>query len=196
MIKFIGLIVLSGYNILVSKVKVKPLYNLLNQNPAKFGIVHEDLIINQSIVLHFRRYSCKQFIRVKPIRFFPHPWVIASATGLPYQVEIYEGGAGDQSNDRLEERVVMNVLQICSNPQMHSIFFDDFFSSYQLLCDLTVQGFRATGTMRDNRIMKCSVKEINVKKEEERGSLGYQSYGDIEIMRCNDNSVVTLEINA
>ena len=41
--------------------------------------------------------------------------------------------------------VVKNALQICSNSQMHSLFLDNFFSSYQLLCDITIQGFRNTG---------------------------------------------------
>ena len=49
--------------------KVAPLYNLLNVKLQSFGVVHEDLSIDESVVPYFGRHSCKQFIRAKPIRF-------------------------------------------------------------------------------------------------------------------------------
>lgn len=53
---------------------------------------------------------------------------------------------------------------------MHSIFFDNSFSSYQLLHDLTIQGFRAIWTMRNYRIIKC-VKETDLIKNEKKALL-------------------------
>ena len=78
---------------------------------------------------------------------------------------------------------------------MHSISFDNSFSSYQLLHDLTIQGFRAIWTMRNYRIIKC-VKENDLIKKEKKGSFDYQSCGFIEIATWNDNLVITLEIYA
>ena len=49
--------------------KVEPLYNLLNKKVQQFGIAHEDLSIDESIVPYYGRHSCKKFVRAKPIRF-------------------------------------------------------------------------------------------------------------------------------
>ena len=45
------------------KSKVKPLYDLLNSVMVKFGILHENLSIDKSMVPYFGRHSCRQFIR-------------------------------------------------------------------------------------------------------------------------------------
>ena len=47
--------------------KVAPLYDLLNEKLQSFGVVHEDLSTDESMVSYFGRHSCKQFIWAKPI---------------------------------------------------------------------------------------------------------------------------------
>ena len=49
--------------------------------------------------------------------------------------------------------------------------------------------------MRNDRIMNFSIKAINAMKSEERGSFDNASCGDIEVVRWNDNSAVTLGSN-
>ena len=73
------------------KAEVLPLYTILNEAFKKFRILHQNLFVDESMVPHFNRHSCKQFIRDKPIRFGFKLWVISSSTGLPYHVSIYEG---------------------------------------------------------------------------------------------------------
>ena len=176
--------------------KVKPLYDILNEKLRRFGVVHEDLSIDESMVPYYGRHSCKQFIRGKPIRFGYKLWVLASSTGLPYHVEIYEGKSPNAEDVPLGERVVKTALKTCDNPVNHSVFFDNFFSSYKLLVDLDVKGFRATGTMRNNRIGKCPLADVSDMKKRERGSYDFRSASNLEIVRWNDNSVVTIGSNA
>ena len=45
--------------------------------------------IDELMVPYYGRHSCKQFTRAKPIRFGYKLWVLASATGVPYKIEIY-----------------------------------------------------------------------------------------------------------
>ena len=71
--------------------KVEPLYQLLNEKFQRYGIFHENLSINESMVPYFGRHSCKQFIRGKPIRFDYKIWMLASNTGVPYHVAVYQG---------------------------------------------------------------------------------------------------------
>ena len=176
--------------------KVEPLYDLLNKKIQQFGIVHEDLSIDESMVPYYGRHSCKQFIRAKPIRFGYKLWVLAGATGLPYKIEIYQGKSTGDTDEPLGTRVVKKALEICENPKDHSVFFDNFFSSYQLITDLGIKGFRATDTMRNDRIMKCPLIDVKVMKKKERGSFDFRCDEKVEIVRWNDNSVVTIGSNA
>ena len=177
--------------------KVKPLYDLLDKIFSKFGVFHESLSVDESMVPYYGRHSCKQFIKAKPIRFGFKLWVLASSTGLPYHVHIYEGKPAEKSEETLGSRVVKRALATCENPKVHSVFFDIFFSSYKLLVDLNEKGFRATGTMRNDRIEGCPLSPVNDMKKSERGHHNHRSSTDnIEIVRWNDNSVVTVGSNA
>ena len=176
--------------------QVEPIYDLLNKKIQQFGIVHEDLSIDESMVPYYGRHSCKQFIRAKPIRFGYKLWVLASATGLPYKIEIYQGKSTGDADEPLGTRVVTKALEICENPKDHSVFFDNFFSSYQLITDLGTKGFRATGTMRSDRIMKYPLIDVKVMKKKERGSFDFRCDEKAGIVRWNDNSVVTIGSNA
>ena len=48
-----------------------------------------------------------------------------------------------------------NVLDVCERRSNNSVYFDNIFSSNQLLLDLDKKGFLTTGTMRNDHVMKC-----------------------------------------
>ena len=98
-------------------------------------------------------------------------WVLASATGLPYKIKIYQGKSTGDTDEPLGTCVVKKALEICENPKDHSVFFNNFFSSYQLITDLGTKGFRATGTMRNDRIMKCPPIGCQSNEDERKGIL-------------------------
>ena len=141
--------------------KVEALYDLLNKKIQQFGIAHEDLSIDELMVPHYGRHSCKQFIRAKPICFKYKLWVLSSATGVPYKIEIYQGRTNQGSDKLLRARVVKNPLEICKNPKDHNVYFDNFFSSHLLICDLATKGFKPTPTMGNDRVMKYPLVDVN-----------------------------------
>ena len=146
---------------------------------------------------HHAYNGCKQFIRSKPIRFGFKAWVLASSTGMPYYVDIYEGKKDyGTKNDPLGVKVVRSALNICQKPKNHHVFFDNFFTSYTLVKDLKEKGFRATGTVRADRIAKCPLNDFNTMKKSARGTYDYRSDGDVVVVRWNDNAVVTICSNA
>ena len=65
-----------------------------------------------------------------------------------------------------------------------------------MLSNLDKNGFRATGTIRKDRMMKWPLIDMKQMKRKERESYDYRSDGKIEIVRWNDNSIVTLGSNA
>lgn len=51
----------------------------------------------------------------------------------------------------LGSKVVINLLECVEVPNDQVIYFDNFFTNRDLLIHLKHLGFRATGTMRENR---------------------------------------------
>ena len=96
----------------------------------------------------------------------------------------------------LRTRVVKNALENCKNPKDHSVYFDNFFSSYSLIYDLATKGFISAGTMRNDRKMKCPLVDVKKMKKRDRGSYDFRSDSNGEIVRWNDNSVVAIGSNA
>ena len=160
----------------------------------QFGVQHEHLSIDESMVPYFGRHSCKQFIRGKPIRFGYKLWCICSSSGMPYKVVIYEGKTGNCEGP-LGTRVVLDLVSICEDPKRHHIYMDNFFSSYNLFMKLKELHFRATGTIKENRLNGCTIINKITMKKKERGTFDYRSQGSLEVVCWNDNAVVTLISN-
>ena len=53
------------------------------------------------------------------------------------------------------------MLDVVKEPQSYSVFdwfvFDNLFTGYELLIHLPELGYQATGTVRENRLKKCSL---------------------------------------
>ena len=93
--------------------------------------------------------------------------------------------------------VVLGLLDQISVPPYagHKIYFDNYFTSYQLMSHLRHLGYNAVATVRENRCGKCPVKSVNSIKKEPRGSYDYRSSDDVLVIRWNDNAVVTIAAN-
>ena len=53
--------------------------------------------------------------------------MLATATGMPYNVSIYEGKTEKSNDDPLGTRVVKSALEVCKELEKHHVFFDNFF---------------------------------------------------------------------
>ena len=59
------------------------LYDILITKLIQFGVLHQELFIDESILPYFVRHSCKKFIREKPINFGYKIWTICSSSVMP-----------------------------------------------------------------------------------------------------------------
>lgn len=181
--------------------KVRPLFNLLNEKFAQFGVFSKCLSIDEQMVPYFGRHSAKMYIRGKPVRFGFKLWCLASSNGYLYAFIPYAGASAANDGLGLGERVVLNLLEVVERPSEHLVFFDNFFSSYKLMCKLVDQGFKATGTVRANRVGGADAILGSVKSFSRlpKGAYTYAKtkHGDatITLSRWKDNSVVTLISN-
>ena len=74
-------------------------------------------------------------------------------------------------------------------------YLTTFFTSYELLAELSDKGVRACGTVRENRTNKCPLPSNAVMKKAERGSFDFRSDGKVLCVKWNDNSPVTVASN-
>lgn len=98
------------------------------------------------------------------MRFGFKDWMLCSSSGYFYNYDTYCGA--NQHDDGksvdslpLGSKVVLELLQYVEQPSDHVVFFDNFFSSYDLLKTLREMNIRATGTVRVNRT-KCPLSSI------------------------------------
>ncbi|XP_047120567.1 piggyBac transposable element-derived protein 2-like [Schistocerca piceifrons] len=89
------------------------------------------------------------------------------------------------------------MLDCIEKPENHCVYFDNFFTSSDLLIHLRNLGFRATGTVRENRDSDCPLLSSNELKKTVRGNYNYQfdKNGEVLFVRWHDNRCVTIDTN-
>lgn len=148
--------------------KLRPFFKRINQKYLQFGIFAHHLSIDEEMVPYFGRHSSKMFIKGKPVRFGFKLWCLCSSDGYLFQFIPYGGAEtnSDRQNMPLGTSVVLKLLSVVPKPEMHKIYFDNFFSSYGLFKILKEKGFFASGTVRENRLAGCLLDDSkNMKKK-------------------------------
>ena len=80
--------------------------------------------------------------------------MICSDDGYLYKVIPYQGKSESNHEEPLGSRVVRELLHIISDDvNYHDVYFDNSFTSPQLLEDLRTQGITGKGTLRANRLL-------------------------------------------
>lgn len=92
--------------------------------------------------------------------------------------------------------VVNKMLTAVTEVDNHVVFFDNYFTSYQLMSELSGRNIRVCGTVRENRTNHCRpLKPKKVIEKEDRGSFDYRSDGKVLCVKWNDNRAVTVASN-
>jgi hypothetical protein len=179
--------------------KLRPLANILNKNFREWGIFHKDLSIDEAMVKYFGHHSAKQFIRGKPVRFGFKDWMLCSSTGYCYAFETYCGKNNERRNESLGlgGNVVTSLLQHLENPNDHIVYFDNFFTTIDLMNRLKAKGIRATGTIRENRQKNCPLQASKIMDKNERGSCDHRfdTNNELLVVKWKDNSVCSMATN-
>lgn len=142
--------------------RVRKLLDIFQKNTTKYGWFATALSIDEMMVKFFGKLSIKQFIPMKPIRFGIKLWAVCGPDGFVFYFDIYcgknsQGGTG-MDNIPLGSRVVLQMCRPLLNAtaprklQKYHIYFDNLFSSPDLLIHLKRIGLRATGVVRNDRV--------------------------------------------
>ncbi|KRZ51634.1 PiggyBac transposable element-derived protein 2 [Trichinella nativa] len=135
--------------------KVTPLYKLLNSSLVKHGMFHEKLSVDSTIL-----------------------WSPCGKNVFKRQTN--SGKEIHASKVPLSTRVISNMVDIIqenSNTTRHTLYFDNFFNSYDLLVMLSELKMRAIGTIRSNGVDAVMLPDKDLMKQN-RSAFGFRNRTD------------------
>jgi len=101
----------NNLNIEDKVAKVRPLFDILNKSFLARFRPEAHLSIDESMVPYFGHHGCKQYIRVKPIRFGYKIWYLNTTLGYLVQFQPYQGkGSVTHSEFGLGGSVVLELI--------------------------------------------------------------------------------------
>lgn len=176
--------------------KVRPLFDHLN-NKFKLLEKPKKLSIDESMVPYYGHHPCKQYIRCKPVRFGFKLWCITTADGYLLHAEPYCGRATMLKETGLGQGadVVLGLVEASEVGPGHELFFDNLFTSVDLLDVLDARGIGATGTLRENRRSGAPLPSRRDMDKTSRGTVAEAHCGHITLVTWKDNKSVTLASN-
>lgn len=121
---------------------------------------------------------------MKPIKRGYKIWVRANETGFISEFEIYTGKV-ESVETSLSKRVVINLTKNIQG-KYHRVFFDNFFSSLELMEDLFKNKIYACGTVRGNR-KGLPTHQMNDKVMNRGESEGRVSTTNVSWIKWKDN---------
>lgn len=182
--------------------KVRPLFRHLTKKFIEHFQPVKSLSHDEAMVEYYGKHGCKQCIRMKPIRFGYKAWCLNTDDGYLVTFDLYQGCTyeGNELNEKVFGKCAATVLKnIDSLPEdkrslPYNIYFDNLFTSFELLKELKDRNYGATGTIRANRCKHCPLKSVDVMKRQKRGTAEFASDKVNKIMVCRwmDNAVVSV----
>lgn len=173
--------------------KIRPLLNKLSEtfkrcwNPSKFQSIDE------SIIKFKGRSSIRQYMPMKPIKRGYKTWTRANESGYVCEFQVYTGKVENKTEKALGSRVVKDLTRELVGGN-HHVYFDNYFTSVDLVTSLKEEHIFACGTVRTNRA--DLPKEQKREKDVARGEFEYRlSYKGISWLKWKDNRVVSLLSN-
>ena len=144
--------------------KVRPLIDYLSTKFASLYNPSQEIAVDEAMIKFQGRSSLKQYMPKKPIKRGIKVWVLGdSNNGYFSRFEVYSG-KGEERVVGLGAHVEKNLTKELKN-RNHHVFFDNFFTSYQLLVDLKKDGLYGCGTARkDRKEFPTSLKNPGLKK--------------------------------
>lgn len=179
--------------------KLRPLLDHLSDRYNELNVLEEHLSVDESMIPYYGGHFAKQFIKGKPIRFGYKNWALCSSSGYMYCFDVYMGKDNDKEKTSLGigGMTVLDLLTRTNIPSNagYKVYFDNYFTSFDLLMHLTSIGICATGTIRENRTKNCPLPRKEDFNKLERGSVKTLASDKCVAIRYKDNSVLTVASN-
>lgn len=129
--------------------KVRPLIDSLSKTFLLHYNPNKNQSIDESMIRFKGRNSIQQYMPMKPIKRGYKVWIRTDQSGYICEFQIYTGKT-ESAESSLGKRVVQDLTHNIRN-KYHCVYFDNFFTSLELLEELLQDGIYGCGTVRSNR---------------------------------------------
>ena len=130
--------------------KFRPLITHLSNKFATLYEPSKEVAVDEAMIKFQGRSSLKQYMPKKPTKRGIRVWVLGDSTnGYFSRFDVYTG-KGEGRVEGLGAHVVKKLTDDLKHNN-HHVFFDNYFTSYQLLEDLEKDGVYGCGTARKDR---------------------------------------------
>lgn len=186
--------------------KVRPLVDKIRSSCRKFDI-DTQFSVDETMVPYKGTFAgnLRQYIKSKPHKWGYKLFVRAGVSGIIYDFAPYQGSSTfDEFSDSLSNeekefgvgaKVVIALCKSIPNPYHTAVFFDNYFSSLDLLLYLKNElGIFSLGTFRSNRVGGCPMEADKILAKRDRGSYIFRSDQDkgVIIVKWLDNKCVLI----
>ena len=167
-------------------------------------IPEESHCVDEQIIPAKTKYSkIRQYNPKKPTKWGFKNIVRAGRSGFMYDFCIYVGknSSTDVPEDAKDlQKCAQAVAKVCStlpHHANHKLYFDNWFTTLDLVLYLKKQGIMSCGTIRANRLHGCPLQSNKELKKSGRGSLDYRSdlNTGVIIAKWQDNNAVYIASN-
>ena len=185
--------------------KLRPLIAHLQKKFMLHFIPSQNISHDEAMIEYFGKHSCKQAIRMKPIRFGYKVWCQNTKPGYLLAFDVYQGKTyrGNSSYEDTYGKCAATLLHLIDQYSDHTkslpftFYCDNLFTTLPLMDELNHRGYNCIGTIRANRMGRnCILPTTKEMEKKSRGSTSsaYASSGDnsYQITRWKDNAVVTV----
>ena len=131
--------------------KVRPLLERIRLNSQASYQPHQQLAVDEAMILFKGHSVLKQYMPLKPIKQGYKMWCLCDSTnGYMYNMSLYMGAGDGKNEDSLSSRVVQQLVQPIYHAN-HHIYMDNFISSIDLATKLAENNTYTIGTARTGR---------------------------------------------
>lgn len=180
--------------------KIRPLYDILRKRCLELPI-EENLCIDEQMVPFKGNLNVKQYIRGKPSPWGVKIFALCGSSGIMYDFLIYQGSTTEYKRDYVDvfglgAGVVLHLAERI-NKQNCKLFFDNYFSNYNLLQYLRNKYIWASCTARVDRFRKPPFSNDKDLRKKGRGSSEeiISEDGEVILTKWLDNNTVVMASN-
>lgn len=153
--------------------------------------------VDEMMVPFTGRSTLKQYMPNKPVPWGFKLWGRAGATGILYQFDVYQGKGDGNCTFGLGGDTVLNMCSKLPSDEGFKVAADNFFSSLELVEELSGRGIQYVGTLRQNRLKDCCLLREKNLKPLGQGACDHRVNNGtgISVVRWFDRKAVTLVSN-
>lgn len=133
--------------------KVRPLYDSFRKRCLQLH-VEESVCVDEQMVPFKGTLSVKQYMQSKPCKWGIKIFVLCGESGMCYDFLIYQGSSTEIDPECMKQFGLGAAIVISLSNRLeggHYLYFDNFFSTYNLFEYLKDKNICAAGTVRLNR---------------------------------------------